>query len=52
MLPRNAVPVAFQYGGHWKLVNGAPQREYCHDYGAEHQGDYGENVFAFHLPRP
>jgi hypothetical protein len=33
-------------------VQGAPQREYCQDYGAEHQGDDGENVFAFHLPRP
>ena len=33
-------------------VQGAPQREYCHDYGAEHQGDDGETVFAFHLPRP
>jgi hypothetical protein len=33
-------------------VQGAPQTEYCHDYGAEHQGDDGENVFAFHLPRP
>ena len=33
-------------------VQDAPQREYCHDYGAEHQGDDAENVFAFHLPRP
>jgi hypothetical protein len=39
--------------GRWRRLSielqGAPQRECCCDYGAEHQGDDGDNVLGFHL---